>query len=381
MITTGRSPISGKLVDIDVEEGKIREVRPSKAADNPSAPWVTPGFVDIQVNGFAGVDYNSPDTPPEEIARSIDVQRATGVTRLLPTVITGSAENMTGALKNLVKAQREIPNGDSIVGYHVEGPWIAAEDGPRGAHPREHVRAPSWDEFARFQEAADGQIRILTLAPEHDGALEVIEKIAATGVVVSIGHTAATDTRIREAVTAGATMSTHLGNGAHSTIQRHHNYITEQMAADELWAGLIVDGIHLPPAFVKVAMRAKGLERCVLTTDAAPPACGKPGVYEFGHLRVELSADGTVVLAGSERLAGSGLSLDKGVANSIRFVGLTLLDALKLATVNAAHSINLDGRRGFLAPGDAADLVLFTYDAETAEVTIKEAQMGSLNGS
>lgn len=377
MITTGRSPISGKPIDIHSEAGRITTVTPA-ANPPPSVPWVAPGFVDIQVNGFAGVDYNSPSTPSADIERSIDVQRSTGVARLLPTVITGSHDNMTGALKNLARAQGEIANGDSIVGYHVEGPWIAAEDGPRGAHPKEHVRGPSIDEFERFQEACDGQIRILTLAPEHEGSLEVIEHIAGQGVVVSIGHTGATAQQIRDAVHAGATMSTHLGNGAHKTIPRHHNYITEQMAADGLWAGLIVDGIHLPPAFVKVALRAKGLERSILTTDAAPPACGKPGVYEFGHLKVELSADGTVVLAGSDRLAGSGLSLEKGVANAIRFAGLTLLDALKLATVNPALSIRLEGRKGFLAVGDATDLVLFDYDEQTAEIRVRELVMGSL---
>lgn len=379
MITTGRSPISGKLIDIYAENGRIREIRAASQPDDGTAPWVAPGFVDIQVNGFAGVDYNSPETPAEDIARSIDVQRSTGVSRLLPTVITGSAENMTGALANMVRAQREIPNADSIVGYHVEGPWIAAEDGPRGAHPKEHVRAPSMDEFERFQEATEGQVRILTLAPEHEGALEVIEKIAEQGVVVAIGHTAATVGQIRDAVSAGATMSTHLGNGSHRMIARHDNYITAQMAADELWAGLIVDGIHLPPSLVKVAVRAKGRERCILTTDAAPPACGDPGVYRLGHVSVELSADGTVMLEGTDQLAGSGLSLDKGVGNLVRFAGLTLLDALKLATANPAQSIQLEGRRGFLAPGDAADLALFAYDEQTAEVRVQELRMGLLD--
>ena len=145
----------------------------------------------------------------------------------------------------------------SFAGFHVEGPYIASEDGPRGAHPLAHVRDPDWDEFQRYQEAADGRIAIFTLAPEREGALEFIEKVAATGVIVSIGHSGASPERIREAVAAGAQMSTHLGNGAHAELPRHPNYIWEQLAADALWAGIIPDGFHLPPAVLKSFYRAK----------------------------------------------------------------------------------------------------------------------------
>ena len=366
---TGLSPIDSKPVDITVADGKIISVAPSQGS--PSS-YIAPGLIDVQVNGFAAVDYNSPDTPLDEIARSIEVQRRTGVTRLLPTVITGSNENIRGSLANLAKAARELDAGRSIECFHVEGPWIAGEDGPRGAHPKQHVRGPSIEEFKQFQDAAEGRIRLLTLAPEWPGSTEVIEYMVDQGVTVAIGHTAASEEDIRNAIAAGATMSTHLGNGAHSTIPRHSNYINYQLAADELMAGLIVDGIHLPPAFVKIAVRTKGLERIVLVTDAAPPAGSEPGIYVFGHLEVELTPDQSVRLTDSGRLAGSALSMDRGVENLMRFAGLTLEQALRAGTERAALAVHMDDRRGFLEAGDAAELFLFDFDADDQSISVRE---------
>jgi len=365
----GLSPLDSKPVEIEVVDGRIASAAPCEAAEDSIERWIAPGLIDVQVNGFAGVDYNSPDTPLDEIDRSIEVQRATGVTRLFPTVITGSNENIRGSLKNLAKAARECAGASSIQHFHVEGPWIAAEDGPRGAHPVEHVRAPSIEEFKQFQDAAEGRIRLLTIAPEWEGSAAVIEHMVEAGVVVSIGHTAATDQQVRDAVAAGAKMSTHLGNGAHSMIQRHHNYITEQMAADELVAGLIVDGIHLPPSFVKVAVRAKQPERIVLVTDAAPPAGSTPGNYHFGHIEVILAEDQSVRLPNG-RLAGSALSMDRGVENLMRFTGLTLEQAWRTGSTQAAAAMHMEDRLGFFQVGDAAELTVFDFDGES--VTVRE---------
>ncbi len=371
----GLSPADGNPVEVAVEAGRITSVRPAEGVK--PAQWIAPGMIDIQVNGFAGVDYNSPDTPLDEIARSIEVQRATGVTRFFPTVITGSNENIRGSLRNLAKARRELPGGEAMIRFHVEGPWICPDDGPRGAHPKQHVRPATIEEFEQFQDAAEGNIRLITIAPETPGAIPVIEHMVQQGIVVSIGHSNAAGKDIAAAIGAGATMSTHLGNGAHQTVPRHDNYINHQMAADELWAGLIVDGIHLPPAFVKIAVRAKGLERIILVTDAAPPAGCKPGIYHFGHLEVELTADQCIRLTDSGRLAGSALSMDRGLENLMRFTGLSLLHALEAGTVNAAKSCRLENRLGFLQPGDAADLMLFDYDPETRAVNVRETIFGS----
>src|SRR6266536_3382668 len=230
--------------------------------------YVAPGFIDIQVNGFAGVDYNNPHTTPEEVARSVRILFSTGVTRFFPTVITGSPETMRDALRNLAHAREVLPDGEAIAGFHVEGPHISPEDGPRGAHPRQWVRPPDLDEYRWWQDASGGRVRIVTLAPEWPNAPQYIEKLVADGVVVAIGHTQAKGAQIADAVAAGATLSTHLGNGAHPVLARHPNYIWDQLAEDRLMASFIVDGIHLGPSFLKSALRAKGMERSVLVTDA-----------------------------------------------------------------------------------------------------------------
>jgi len=373
----GLSPSSGQPIEVEVADGRICSAAPVDAKD--ISEWIAPGLIDIQVNGFAGVDYNSPTTPLDEIARSIEVQRGSGVTRLLPTVITGSHDNIRDSLANLARARRELDAGEAFVGFHVEGPWIAPEDGPRGAHPSEHVRAASLEEFERFQEAAEGNIRLLTLAPEVPGAVDIIDKLVERGVVVSIGHSAASGKDIAAAIRAGATISTHLGNGAHEMLPRHDNYMIHQLAADELWAGLIGDAIHLPPPFLKVAVRAKGVPRTILTTDAAPPAGGEPGVYRFGHLEVELTADQCVRLTSNGRLAGSALSMDRGVENLMRHADLSLEDALRTATVNPAESLQIEDRREFLKPGDLADLIFFELDEETKAVRVVRTLSGASN--
>ena len=370
MVYTATSAATVRPIQIHEKDGRIARIDEAAAAED--GLWVAPGLIDIQVNGFAGVDYNSPGTSSDEIARSIGVIKASGVTRFYPTVITGSNSNIRGSLANLARAKRELPAGPAMPGFHVEGPWISALDGPRGAHPLEHVRPPTIEEFHQFQEAAEGQVRLITLAPETEGALPVIEYLVEQGVVVSIGHTGASPEQVRDAVSAGATMSTHLGNGAHSIIQRHPNYIIEQMAADELCAGLIGDGIHLPPSFLKVAVRAKGLDRSILVTDAVSPAGCKPGIFRVGHLEVVLRGDDSVRLTDTGRLAGSALKMDRGVENLMRFAGVSLGQALRMATVNPAVAMGLEGRRGFLEPGDICDLILFGYDPDRGKIEVQQ---------
>src|SRR5215472_6613329 len=204
MKCSGRSALTGNAVEIDFSE-MIDAVRDTPAS---GGDWVSPGLIDLQVNGFAGVDYNNPKTPHEAIGRSIQELFATGVTRFYPTVITGPQADMIASLRNLACARETVPDGDAIEGFHVEGPHISAEDGPRGAHPRQWVRPPDIGEFERWQEAAGGRIRIVTLAPEWPGAARYIERITSAGVVAAIGHTSATRSQIDDAVSAGATLST-----------------------------------------------------------------------------------------------------------------------------------------------------------------------------
>lgn len=304
--------------------------------------WQSPGFTDLQVNGFAGADYNSPGLRWEELSRSLRAVFSTGVTQLLPTVITASPEHMAAALKNLSDAQRQIPEGRMIAGFHVEGPHISPEDGPRGAHPWKAVRPPDVNEYRRWQDATEGRVKLVTLAPEWPEALRYIEALVRDGVTVSIGHTGATPQQIRDAASAGATLSTHLGNGAHAVLPRHPNYIWEQLAEDRLSASFIVDGLHLPDSFLRVALRAKGIGRSVLVTDAVMPAMCDPGPYMLGEVEVELLHDQRVVVRGGTRLAGSSLRMDRAIENVVRIADVFLEDAIAMASANPARVIGVE---------------------------------------
>ena len=336
--------------------------------------YVAPGFIDLQVNGYAGVDYNSPTTPHEEIGRSLRVQFACGTTRLLPTVITGTYEGMRGSLKNLYEAKQAIPEGVAMEGFHVEGPHISAEEGPRGAHPKQCVRKPDVDEYKGWQQVTDGLVKLVTISPEWPEAPAYIEALVRDGVVVAIGHTGANREQIQAAVSAGATLSTHLGNGAHSVLSRHPNYLWEQMAEDRLAADFIVDGIHIGAAFLKVALRAKGIERSILVTDASAPAGATPGRYKLADQEVDLTEDDRVVLAGQTRLAGSALKMHKAVENVMRMAGVSLAEAVTMATRNAARVGRISGRMRGLVTGERADFVVFSR--EGGGITVEETWIG-----
>ena len=367
MNCTAIDATSGAGVDIRYDH-TIASVTPCAQAGDL---YVAPGWIDVQVNGYAGADYNSPGTPHEDLARSVRMLYSFGVTRLYPTVITNGPGQMLGALRNLARFRASAPEGAAFDGFHVEGPFISPEDGPRGAHPKRWVRKPDFDEFCRWQEAAEGRIRIVTLSPEWPEAPGFIEKVVEQGVVASIGHTKATAEELDAAVSAGASMSTHLGNGAHAVIPRHKNYLWPQLADDRLMASFIVDGVHLPPPYVKVAVRAKGVQRSVLVTDAAMPAGCKPGRYVLGEVEVDLTPDNRIVVAGSERLASSALSLDLAIGNLMKFAGLSLAEAVRLATVNPAKAGKVPGRTQGLVPGDRADLVLFRFDPQEKRIEVQ----------
>jgi N-acetylglucosamine-6-phosphate deacetylase len=370
MKVTGVDVSSGASVEVDFERAITVVDHLIRPLDH--AAIIAPGWIDLQVNGFAGVDYNSPGSSHEQIARSIRRMFACGVTRFFPTVITGSPESMSAALSNLANAKESIGEGTAMEAFHLEGPYISPEDGPRGAHPARWVRPPDLGEFQRFQEAAHGNIRLVTLAPEWTDAPRFIEKIVEKGVVASIGHTRASASQIADAVSAGATLSTHLGNGADAVLPRHPNYLWEQLAEDRLAASFIVDGFHLPPSFLNVALRAKGLERSLLVTDAVMPAGCDPGPYRLGEVDVELHADGSVRLAGGTRLAGSALTMDQAIANVMRTAGLSLSQAVTLATRNPARVGRVASRQRGLNPGDRADLVQFRVDEATGQIVILE---------
>ncbi|MDP6775690.1 MAG: amidohydrolase family protein [Candidatus Latescibacteria bacterium] len=335
--------------------------------------WIAPAFFDVQVNGALGINYSRGDLTVARVLETTELIYKTGTGLLCPTVTTSPEDEAVSALRTLGEACEESKVTDaSFVGFHVEGPYISSEDGPRGAHPAEHVRDPDWDEFCRYQEAAGGRIRILTLAPEREGAMPFIEKAVDSGVIVSIGHSGASQQRVHEAIAAGVRMSTHLGNGSHAMIPRHDNYVWDQLASDELWAGVIPDGHHLPPPFLKIIYRAKQKERICLTSDVSAIAGLPAGVYDrsYGEDKVEIHPNGKISLAGTPYLAGASLFLDTGIANVATYTGASLTDAVEMATANPARMLDVADRVGSVDPGKEASLTLFRWEPGVAAVEV-----------
>lgn len=352
------------LVDVQIADGKIARVARCNdasrgAGSNEDIPWVAPGFIDIQTNGYGGQEFSSVELTPEKVAKIVREHFAFGVTGICPTLTTHSLETLAHGVKAIEAACERFPDvGRRVVGIHLEGPFITNEDGPRGAHPAEHCRRPDWDAFSHLQQAANGRIRILTMSVEFDESPEFIAKATASGVVVAIGHTAANSVQIHAAVDAGARLSTHLGNGAHRQLRRHPNYIWDQLAEDRLMASLIVDGHHLPPEVVRCFVRGKTPARCILVSDLSGLAGLPPGRYTSSGCELEILPDGRLVIAGQDQLlAGASLPIGVGVANVMRFAGVDLATAIEMASKHPAQLLGLP-RHG-LRPGDAADLVLF----------------------
>jgi N-acetylglucosamine-6-phosphate deacetylase len=313
-----------------------------------------PGLFDVQVNGFAGVDFNRPGLRPDELDAAVQAMRVTGVTRFLPTLITSPFESFAACARVLARWASPAAHG-----IHVEGPYISPTEA-RGAHPPQHIIPASVEDFRRRQDAAEGRIVLLTLAPEVPGAIRLIEHVAAAGVRVAIGHSNASPLQVRDAVRAGATLSTHLGNGCAPGLPRHPNLIWEQLAADELTACFIVDGHHLPAATLKAMVRAKTPARSVLVTDATAGAAAPPGRYSLGGLEIERADDGRVVLPGTAKLAGSALTLDGAVARAVRETGLPIEDVLPMASTHAAACMG----------ASTAGRVVAEWDGEASSLTV-----------
>jgi N-acetylglucosamine-6-phosphate deacetylase len=246
-----------------------------------------------------------------------------------------------------------------VAGLHLEGPYISPEDGPRGAHPLRYVRPPDWDEFRRWQEASGDRIRLVTLAPEHHNAMELIKRLTDSGVVVALGHTAASPECIRAAVAAGARLSTHLGNGCHAVLARHDNYLWEQLANDTLWASVIADGHHLPTSVFRCILRGKTPERMILTCDASSLAGLPAGRYREWDQELEVLGDGRVVVPDTPFLAGSGVFTETCVATMLNMGESSLSDVIAMASSQPRKLLGLEARR--LESEQPADLILFDW--------------------
>lgn len=341
---------------VELERACIGQVR-VLGPERPGSIILSPGLVDIQLNGFAGVDFSHPQLEPEEAVSVLPHLWKTGVASFCPTLVTNSHEKLLRNFRVLERARLcDERFARAVPCYHLEGPYISP-GGSHGAHDPALMRPAAWDEFAELQEAAGGHIGILTLAPEIPGALDLIARASQAGIVVAVAHTDGTPEHIHQAVQAGARLSTHLGNGCPQMIDRHANPLWAQLSLDQLRASLICDTFHLPPDLVKVIARMKGIERCILITDAVHVATLPPGRYTLVGTPIELLPGGKVIRADGDCLAGSAVSMNRVVRVFMDFTGASLADALRAATYNPVRLLGYPGMCAELAPGQAANLL------------------------
>lgn len=374
VIVRGRLPDSSASVEVHVRDRVVVGIRQLPSGEAP-LDWISPGLIDLQVNGFDGHDVNADPADPVAVGRLTYRLFAEGVTTYLPTIVTASHEAVADRLQAIAHARELDPAVAGAIPYvHLEGPHISSEDGPRGVHDAAQIRPPSIDEFDDWQERSAGLVGMVTMSPHYPGSAEYIGALVERGVHVAIGHTHAGDAQIQQAVQAGARLSTHLGNAAHPMLPRHPNYLWSQLAQDRLTAGFIADGHHLPDATLIAMIRAKGLDRSVLVSDAVVLAGSAPGRYRTSvGGDVELTPDGRLSHLRSGLLAGAVRSLREGVAHAARVAQIGLADALRLATVNPGAFV---GGRGSLAVGASADLITFGWRPGDRTLQLRSVLVG-----
>jgi N-acetylglucosamine-6-phosphate deacetylase len=335
--------------------------------------WLVPGFFDLQLNGFAGGDFISPSVSRKDVRHVAEAVLRTGTTRFLPTIITADLEVMCRQLAVIAEAiERDPLVGVMCPGIHVEGPFINPDDGPRGAHPREHVRPPNVPDFERLHTAALGRIALLTLAADQPGSAELIRHASAKGIVTAIGHHRPDAAALDAAVAAGARLCTHLGNGSDATMPRLDNLIWRQLGDDRLWASFIADGHHLPARTLRCMLRAKTLDRSILITDAVAAAGMPPGRYRLGEAEIELTSEGRSVLPGTPYLAGSAAQMPDVIANAILDGGLTFPQAVAAASLHPARLLNAAARWS-CEPGQPSNLVELDWYPRKGHIRIRQA--------
>jgi N-acetylglucosamine-6-phosphate deacetylase len=339
--------------------------------DAPADSILAPGFIDIHMHGGAGFDVMR--ASPSELPHLNKFLARHGVTGYFPTTVAAPLDQTAGALEQLADAIESIPdsNHDNAVqakplGIHLEGPFLSHKR--RGVHPPEYLVEPTLEIFERLWQAARGHVRMLTIAPELPGALEVIAEAARRKVCVSIGHSDAELEAARAGVRAGARHATHTFNAMRPLDHRDPGILAEVLTDNQLSADIIADGIHVAPEVVKLFLRAKGFERSVLITDATAAAGMPDGIYQLGPIQVVVK-DGKCTNNGN--LAGSVLTMDRAVRNLTRFSDWSLRDAVRAATLNPAHAVSLAQHHGVIAPGAEANLVVLSPSGEVRQTFVR----------
>ena len=347
-----------------IRDGKIDAVlREPASGDLPGnhrefAGLLCPGFIDLQINGAFGADIG---TDPETIRTLVALLPATGVTSFLPTLISSPPERYEGFFAALEEGAAE--EGARVLGAHLEGPFLAPER--KGAHDPANLRPVDLGFLRELLRL--GKVRLMTLAPELKNSLEAIDLLLEEGAVASVGHTEATYEEIARAADAGLRLGTHLYNAMRPLAHREPGTVGALLTQDRIRTGIIADGVHVHEAAIRLAHRAKGSEGLVLVTDAMEAAGMHPGDYELGGRKVRLE-DGAVRLPDGT-LAGSALTMDEAVRNAVRFLGVPLAQAVRMAAETPAAAMILDGK-GRIAVGCDADLVLLDEEGTVLQTIV-----------
>jgi N-acetylglucosamine-6-phosphate deacetylase len=353
---------TGKPVAITIDNGKITKIRSLHKLSVYKDPcFIAPGLIDNQVNGFAGVSFSlgGGELTAEGVRKATCELWKRGVTSILATLTTNSHDNLLRNFELLGNMKNDPALHGSMVGFHLEGPFISPEDGFRGSHPFVHVRKPDWNEFMEYYKASGNAILTVTLAPETDGAIDFIRKCTEKGIIVALGHHNASCKTVDEAVLNGARITTHLGNGCANLINRHDNPIWPQLANDGLMISIICDGFHLRDEEIRTFYKVKGPVNTIITSDVTSFAGMPSGKYTVeGGAVVELTPEGMLRYPAQNVLYGSATPLSVGVARIMKVTGCSLSDAITMAATNPAKLYGLNDR-GTLEPGKRADLILF----------------------
>lgn len=371
-----KSVFTGTPLRIHFNDAIVSSIDILDIKDANEFPYIAPGIFDIQINGYVGKEYSAA-LSTDEILYLIEHLAKSGTTQHLATIITNSEQQIISSIRTIVKARKSSNLvANAIEGFHIEGPFISPLEGSRGAHNPAHIRSCDFEEFKRWQEAAEGNIKFVTVSPEDDKALDFIRKVSATGVVVGLGHTAVSPNQIDKAVDAGASISTHLGNGSQAMLPRLENSIWKQLSENKLKASMIADGFHLPPYVLDCFTRCKTLENIILISDAAALAGSKPGLYDWGKIQVKVHDDGHLGVNGTPFLAGAAVLLDTCIANLAEMTTFSLADSMRCATLNPRKLFAKKTWDSIPKLGDIADFCLFTYREGSGKLSVRRTVLG-----
>jgi N-acetylglucosamine-6-phosphate deacetylase len=320
--------------------------------------WLLPGYIDLHVHGGGGGSLSGADPAGHRTAAEFHGRH--GTTSLLAGTVSSSPDHLAAAIGALRETLREPGDGARIAGINMEGPYLSVEC--RGAHDPQLVRDPDLDEFARLVKLADGALRVVTVAPERPGADELIAAVQAAGAVVSLGHTATPYDVALAAVDRGAALVTHMFNGMHPMHHRAPGMVAAGLVARDLTCELIADGMHVHPGAARALVEAKGIDRIALITDCMHAAGLPEGDYDMGEGRIITVADGLAKVKGTDTIAGSTLTMERAVQNIVRFAGVTVPEASRMASANQARLLGLPGLTGRIVTGGLADLVVLDDD-------------------